>query len=112
MSTLVLQFTVKTVKIYYIRYWKDVFLRTLFNCPSSFGNPIARNNLNMKKESVINVLSQVKSSRVEFHLNSHRILIQFSCFKYENKRLCLKETKFLNFRFIVQGLGHLNSSYK
>ena len=76
----------KAVKIYYIRYWKDVFLRTLFNCSSSFGNPIVRNNLNMKKESVITLLSQVKSSRVDFHLNSHGVLIQFSAFKYKNKR--------------------------
>ena len=51
----------ENIKIYYIRYWKVVFLRTLFNCPSSFGNPKVRNNLNMKKESFINFLSQVKS---------------------------------------------------
>ena len=45
------------MKIYYIPYLKVVSLSTLLNCPSSFGNPMLRNNLNMEKESVINLLS-------------------------------------------------------
>ena len=30
---------------------------------------------------------QIKSSQVNFYLNSHRILIQFVALKYKNKRL-------------------------